>query len=108
MKNLSRMMTLSVLVSGLSLLAACGGAEQDASAGELGRSEAAVVECRVQTRQFNTCVNEANLLGLATCNTNETRGGYSLQGACSTSSTSAPNSYHSITWTCCPLDASAP
>ena len=95
MKTPSRMMMWSVLASGLSLFTACGGAEQE-TASDVAQVTAAQTECRSDARQFAYCVNQANLLGLAQCNAGETRTTYNLLGACSA------NSYHAITWTCCP------
>ena len=77
------------------LRAACGRAEQETTP-EMAQVTAAQTECRNDARQFAYCVNQANLIGLATCNAGETRTTYSLLGACSAST------YHTITWTCCP------
>lgn len=95
MKKTSRVLMWSVLTSGLSLLAACGGAEQETPS-DVAQTTAAQTECRNDARQFAYCVHQANLLGLAKCNEGETRTNYSLLGACSSTT------YHTITWTCCP------
>lgn len=95
MKNVFRRMTQGALVGGLMLLTACGGVEESQGAEEVQQSEAALETCRNDARQFSYCVNQRNLLGLATCQANEYRQSYSLLGACSDST------YHTITWTCC-------
>lgn len=95
MKTPSRKMMWSMLAGGMSLLAACGGAEQEMTS-DVAQVTAAQTECRNDVRQFSGCVNQANLLGLATCAAGETRTSYTLLGACSAST------YHAITWTCCP------
>lgn len=96
MEKLSRMMKWGALVGGLSLLGACGGSEQEAALEETQEQVAAMGACRTETRQFSYCVNEKNLVGLATCASTEYRESYTLSGACSTTS------YHTITWVCCP------
>jgi hypothetical protein len=88
-------MTRGALAGGLLLMAACGGVEEAPAAEQVQPSEAALESCRTDARQFAYCVNEMNLVGLATCQANEYRQSYSLLGQCSA------NTYHTITWTCC-------
>ena len=96
MKDMKR--TLGALVGGLLLLGGCGGPEEMASAEQLPSEEGVVTKasCQNYAKQFNSCVNQANLLGLATCPAGQTRTSYSLLGACSNTT------YKAITWTCCP------
>lgn len=95
MTNVFQRLTRGVLVGGLMLMTACGGVEGAQGAEEVQRGEAALESCRNDARQFSYCVNQMNLVGLATCQSNEYRQSYSLLGACSDST------YHTITWTCC-------
>jgi hypothetical protein len=95
MKNAFRRLTQGALVGGLLLTTACGGVEEAQETQAPAQERSAMETCRSDARQFAYCVNEMNLLGLATCQANEYRQSYNLLGACSSST------YHTITWTCC-------
>jgi len=97
MKNLSRLQKLFVVVGGLSLMSACGGVEGEEAVESVGQQESAITTCQDYVKQFNTCVHQANLNGVASCGPNETRTNFQISAWCNNTSAKL------VQWTCCPL-----